>query len=132
MKSFARVSISLCVLFIVADVTIATIVAADSGIVGCSFLPREPVDDAERTATDYSVGLLFREYDLNGDGLVDFMTARHVEMTLAEESHAVDPRPMFYWVDVDGDDRYDQVWVDRGGQGRCDDIVLYEGTTPEG
>ena len=35
--------------------------------------------------------------------------------------------PLFYWIDLNSDSKYDQVWIDRGGQGRCDDIALYEG-----
>ncbi|MGH7231356.1 MAG: hypothetical protein ACREJU_08355 [Nitrospiraceae bacterium] len=100
----------------------------------CSNIPFEPLGDADQQSTDYAVGLLFREYDLDGDGRYDFMTARQIEKisqhVLSDNPTAEETPPLFYWVDLDFNAGYDRVWIDQGGQGRCDDIVLYEGPSP--
>ena len=97
----------------------------------CEKIPFEPFEDADYQSTDYAVGLLFREYDLDGDGRYDFMTARQIERISHQAiPESRDASPLFYWVDLDFNASYDQIWIDQGGQGRCGDIVLYEGPSP--
>ena len=96
----------------------------------CTKIPVEPFDDADHQSIDYAVGLLFLEYDLNGDGRSDFMTARQIEkisQTLSNDRYTEeDTSPLFYWVDLDANSSYDQLWIDQGGHGRCEDIVPYD------
>lgn len=91
----------------------------------CAAMTIEAVEDAEREFADYGVGLLFREYDLDGNGRPEFMTATQVDTQ--GPAGAIQAKPLFYWIDLNADAAYDQVWIDQGGQGRCDDIVLYQG-----
>ncbi|HKN85547.1 MAG TPA: hypothetical protein VJV04_01685 [Nitrospiraceae bacterium] len=104
--------------------------APQSGL-ACAQMPVEPMEDADSEFADYGAGLVFREYDLDGDGHADFMTARQIDAmsrSLSDTStDGIQSPPLFYWIDLNSDSRYDQVWIDRGGQGRCDDIALYEG-----
>jgi hypothetical protein len=97
----------------------------------CAQMPIEPMEEADLEFADYGAGLVFREYDLDGDGHADFMTARQIDaMSRSLDDMSADglqTPPLFYWIDLNSDSRYDQVWIDRGGQGRCDDIALYEG-----
>jgi hypothetical protein len=91
----------------------------------CAAIPIEAVEDADVESADYGVGLLFREYDLDGDGRPEFMTA--TQFDAQGPTGAIHAKPLFYWIDLNADAAYDQVWIDQGGQGRCDDIVLYQG-----
>jgi hypothetical protein len=91
----------------------------------CAAIPIEAVEDADVESADYGVGLLFREYDLDGDGRPEFMTA--TQFDTQGSTGAIHAKPLFYWIDLNADAVYDQVWIDQGGQGRCDDIVLYQG-----
>jgi hypothetical protein len=91
----------------------------------CGTVPSEPVEEADVESADYGVGLVFREYDLDGDGRPEFMTA--TQFDAQGPTSGMQPMPLFYWIDLNSDATYDQVWIDRGGQGRCDDIVLYQG-----
>lgn len=114
-------------------------VATASGVVGaeqatdmsyrtyeaCATIPSEPVEDAEVESADYGVGLVFREYDLDGDGRPEFMTA--TQFDAQGPTSSMQPKPLFYWIDLNSDATYDQVWIDQAGQGRCDDMVLYQG-----
>ena len=97
----------------------------------CAQIPTEPTEEADSEFADYGAGLVFREYDLDGDGHPDFMTARQIDaMSQSLPATTIDgiqPPPLFYWIDLNSDSRYDQVWIDRAGQGRCEDIALYEG-----
>lgn len=97
----------------------------------CAQMPIEPMEEADLEFADYGAGLVFREYDLDGDGHPDFMTARQIDaMSQSLPATTIDgiqPPPLFYWIDLNSDSRYDQVWIDRAGQGRCEDIALYEG-----
>lgn len=98
---------------------------------GCPQIPAEPVEEGEGQFSDYGVGLVFREYDLDGDGRPDFMTGRQIDalsQSLPDaQMSGSEVRPLFYWIDLNSDSTYDQVWIDRGGAGRCDDMALYEG-----
>ncbi len=94
----------------------------------CAQIPVEPMGDADFEFADYGAGLVFRYYDLDGDGHADFMTARQID-TMSQSlidtlTDGIRPPPLFYWIDLNSDD---QVWIVRGGRGRCDDIALYEG-----
>jgi hypothetical protein len=94
----------------------------------CAQMPVEPMEEADVEFADYGAGLVFREYDLDGDGHPDFMTARQIDaMTQSLSADGIQTHPLFYWIDLNSDARYDQVWIDRAGQGRCEDIALYEG-----
>jgi hypothetical protein len=97
----------------------------------CAQMPVEPMEDADFEFADYGAGLVFREYDLDGDGHADFMTARQIDAMSQSlpntTGDSIQTPPLFYWIDLNSDSKYDQVWIDRGGQGRCDDIALYEG-----
>ena len=107
----------------------ATTGVADDQLPMCVKLPVEPTMEADRELVDYGVGLVFREYDLDGDGHPDFMTGRQIDRMTAESSGGDGPpqiRPSFYWVDRDADSAYDEMWVDQGGKGQCDEIVLYQ------
>jgi hypothetical protein len=98
---------------------------ADSTYKACAAIPTEAVEDADIESADYGVGIVFREYDLDGDGRPEFMTATQFDVQGLSE--AIQTKPLFYWIDLNADAAYDQVWIDQGGQGRCDDIVLYRG-----
>jgi hypothetical protein len=105
---------------------------ADDQLPMCVKLPVEPAMEADTESVDYSVGLVFREYDLDGDGHPDLMTGRQIDRMMTEPTSSDGPaqiRPLFYWVDRDADAAYDEVWVDQGGRGRCDEIVLYQQQT---
>ena len=98
---------------------------ANSTYEACATIPTEAVEDADIESADYGVGLVFREYDLDGDGRPEFMTATQFDVQGLSE--AIQAKPLFYWIDLNADAAYDQVWIDQGGRGRCDDIVLYQG-----
>ena len=131
--TLTRIALWIAVTFIVTDVAPAEMYPTEVYPSGqaCAQMPVEPIEDAYVELADYGAGLVFREYDLDGDGHADFMTARQIDamsqslpVTIAD---GIQTPPLFYWVDLNSDSRYDQVWIDRGGQGRCDDIALYEG-----
>ena len=72
-------------------------------------------------------GLIFREYDTDSDGKADYGTAHRVRE--GQET----PFPLFYGIGQDDPDsprrpfKTFQIYIDQGGQGRCQDIVLYSG-----
>lgn len=115
----------------VTDVANAELYSADAALQSgqaCAQIPVEPMEDADLEFADYGAGLVFREYDLDGDGHPDFMTARQIDaMNQSLPVDGIQTPPLFYWIDLNSDTRYDQVWIDRGGQGKCDDIALYAG-----
>ena len=98
---------------------------ADRSYDACAAIPSEPVEDPEVESADYGVGLVFREYDLDGDGRPEIMTA--TQLDAQGPTGAMRAKPLFYWIDLNADATYDQVWIDQGGQGRCDDMMLYQG-----
>lgn len=53
--------------------------AASQSGQACAQMPVEPMEDADFEFADYGAGLIFREYDLDGDGHPDFMTARQID-----------------------------------------------------
>lgn len=78
-----------------------------------------------------STGLLAETYDTNGDGKPDLMTMSHVQDTLDSNQATVkhSSKPVFYLVDHNLDGLPDAIYIDKVGQGRCQDIVLYEDLT---
>lgn len=74
-------------------------------------------------------GLYTREYALQGDGVVDYRTARQIVVSEYNEywnSVAYTKEfPLFYWADADHDGQFD-MWVDQKGEGFACDIVPYQ------
>ncbi len=100
-------------------------------------LPQEPdeFDDRELGAHyDRRNALFFREFDMNGDGVVNFMTARRtydvwlddfgtpVVMTVGA--------PLFYWLDLNGNGEFEtghgEMWSDPAEDGITGDERLYD------
>ena len=85
------------------------------------------ITSAKKVAPDRyaeSTGLLAEFYDTNWDGRADIVTLSHTDLNLGIHWHHANP--VFWVVDRNYDGKPDQVYVDRRGQGRCEDIVLYE------
>ena len=83
-------------------------------------LPPEPGDDflIEQTF-DSVVGLLFRDYSLQGNGQVDYRTARHI-LGISYDDPAssrtgCSVAPLFYWYDRNHDGQW-ELWIDREGK----------------
>lgn len=74
-------------------------------------------------------------YDTNGDGQPDILALSHVKSKNINHSGGVivhDPNPVFYLVDLydqagnrNPDGIPDAIYIDKRGQGICDDIVPY-------
>ena len=99
-------------------------------------IPDEPSDDClVKQSYDTSVGLFFRSYSLQGDGQVDYRTARHIVAISyddpATESLEVSPHPVLYWYDPHRDGRW-EAWVDRDEQGSPANAIPYDGTPEDG
>lgn len=74
-------------------------------------------------------GLLAEAYDRNDDGKADIVTLSVVTGHKEDGENVViehRPHPLFYEVDVDYDTVLDAVYIDRVGNGVCNDIVLYQ------
>jgi hypothetical protein len=132
--TLTRIALWVVVMFAVTDMANAELYLADTASQSgqaCVQMPTEPMEEADSEFADYGAGLVFREYDLDGDGHPDFMTARQIDAMSqslpATITDGIQTPPLFYWIDLNSDARYDQVWIDRGGQGKCDDIALYAG-----
>ena len=74
-------------------------------------------------------GLYTREYALQGNGVVDYRTARQIVLSEYNEYwnsvvHTME-FPLFYWVDGDHDGQFD-MWVDQKVDGMVCDIVPYQ------
>jgi hypothetical protein len=65
-------------------------------------------------------GLMYRAYDLDGDGRID-----HAQAHVVNNQSDVQRFPLFYEIDDNGDHQPDRVMVDKLGTGKCEDIVLY-------
>ena len=77
-------------------------------------------------------GLFAEGYDRNSDGLADIVTFSHTRGPTSsgdEPQVEHDPHPLFYIVDIDFDQLMDAVYIDVGGLGKCDEIILYEDLT---
>ena len=93
-------------------------------------LPSEPGDDVLINQTyDAVVGLLFRDYSLQGNGHVDYRTARHILSISYDDPTSEEPDvaefPLFYWYDADQNGQW-AMWVDREETGRQIDAVRYD------
>lgn len=86
-------------------------------------LPEEPeeFDDREVKAYyDWRNDLFFREFDMNGDGVVNYMTARRTYKVWLDEFGTpvvvTVGVPLFYWVDVNGNGEFEtgkgEMWSD--------------------
>ncbi len=70
-------------------------------------------------------GLLFELYDRDGDGTADLGVMSHVRDVKATKKGVMlkhDTTPLFYFVG----EGPDLVFIDKFGNGKCEDIVLYE------
>lgn len=137
--TLTRIALWIIVTIAVTDLANAELYPTDAASQSgqaCAQMPVEPMEDADFEFADYGAGLIFREYDLDGDGHPDFMTARQIDAMSqslpATITDGIQTPPLFYWIDLNSDSRYDQVWIDRGGQGKCDDIALYAGPVQGG
>lgn len=92
-------------------------------------LPAEP---GEEKLVDEDVnivtGLYTREYSLQGNGVVDYRTARQIIRSeyndYGDTVVIATPHPLFYWYDAE-DQGVFSMWIDPKGEGcRCD-IVPY-------
>jgi hypothetical protein len=73
-------------------------------------------------------GTVSEAYDRNGDGNIDIEAVSHIIASRQDGGAVVYdhvPHPFLYIVDLDYDGVPDAVYVDKSGEGRCDDIVLY-------
>jgi len=86
-------------------------------------LPEEPeeFDDREvRGYYDWRNDLFFREFDMNGDGVVNYMTARRTYKVWLDEFGTpvvvTVGSPLFYWLDVNGNGEFEtgkgEMWSD--------------------
>ena len=86
-------------------------------------LPEEPeeFDDREIKAYyDWRNDLFFREFDMNGDGVVNYMTARRTYKVWLDEFGTpvvvTVGAPLFYWLDVNGNGEFEtgkgEMWSD--------------------
>jgi hypothetical protein len=92
-------------------------------------IPKEP-GEANLINEDVNImtGLYIREYSLQGDGVVDYKTARQIIFyennkfwnTVVETVQW----PLFYWLDDDRDGVFDQ-FVDQRVEGNEDYIIPY-------
>ena len=92
-------------------------------------MPQEP-GEANLINEDVNIitGLYIREYSLQGDGIVDYKTARQIIFyennkfwnTVVETVEW----PLFYWLDDDRDGVFDQ-FVDQRVEGDKDYIIPY-------
>lgn len=93
-------------------------------------IPSEPGDDLLlEQIFDSSVGLLFRDYSLRGNGHVDYRTARHI-LSISFDDPAIEepdvtPHPLFYWYDPNQDGQW-ELWIDREEEGRLVDVTRYD------
>ena len=92
--------------------------------------PSEPSEDhLINEDVNIITGLYTRAYSLQGNGVVDYKTARQIVIseynaywnTVAHTKEY----PLFYWYDANQDGEFD-MWVDQKVEGCSCDIVLYE------
>ncbi len=95
-----------------------------------SSLPTEPGEEfLVAQSSDTILGLLFRDYSLQGNGRVDYRTARHILGISYDDPASGEPDvasfPLFYWYDANQDGQW-EMWVDREETGRLTDVVRYD------
>lgn len=120
----------LCVVAFCAVMVLSVLFATghDTEIVQCERNLRvSAVDKLEEVINEN--GTVSELYDRNQDGEADIEAVSYL---VAIEEHDGDvtylhrPHPFLYIVDLDFDGNSDIVYVDKFGEGRCDDIVPYQ------
>ena len=100
-------------------------------------LPEEPeeFDDREVTAYyDWRNDLFFREFDLNGDGVVNYMTARRTYKIWLDDFGTpvvvTVGSPLFYWLDRNGNGEFEtgqgEMWSDPDEDGITGNERIYD------
>ena len=100
-------------------------------------IPQEPdeFDDREVKAYyDWRNDLFFREFDMNGSGNVDYMTARRTYKVWLDEFGTpvviTVGSPLFYWVDRNGNGEFEtskgEMWSDPHEDGITGEERLYD------
>ena len=100
-------------------------------------LPEEPeeFDDREVTAYyDWRNDLFFREFDLNGDGVVNYMTARRTYKVWLDDFGTpvvvTVGSPLFYWLDRNGNGEFEtgqgEMWSDPDEDGITGNERIYD------
>lgn len=100
------------------------------GGVACGKLPAPASLPAPTIRSDAGAGLVFEEYDRNGDRLIDYaVVSVMVQADGSQDEYTIAPFPLFYIIDYNYDGYADVSLIDTVGKGRCDDIVLYQDFT---
>lgn len=100
-------------------------------------IPQEPdeFDDREIKAYyDWRNDLFFREFDMNGSGNVDYMTARRTYKVWLDEFGTpvvvTVGSPLFYWVDRNGNGEFEtgkgEMWSDPNEDGITGEERIYD------
>jgi len=100
-------------------------------------IPQEPdeFDDREIKAYyDWRNDLFFREFDMNGSGHVDYMTARRTYKVWLDEFGTpvvvTVGSPLFYWVDLNGNGKFEtskgEMWSDPHEDGITGEERIYD------
>ena len=71
-------------------------------------------------------GLYLVEFDRDGDGRPDYAMLFQITGSSWDgvETNTL-PQPLFYWINTNNGGDYNETWVDREGNGQCQDIVQY-------
>ena len=102
-----------------------------------SLIPQEPdeFDDREVKAYyDWRNDLFFREFDMNGSGNVNYMTARRTYKVWLDEFGTpvviTVGSPLFYWVDRNGNGKFEttkgEMWSDPNEDGITGEERVYD------
>jgi len=100
-------------------------------------IPEEPDEFDHREVKayyDWRNDLFFREFDMNGSGSVDYMTARRTYKVWLDEFGTpvvvTVGSPLFYWVDRDGNGEFDtgqgEMWSDPNEDGITGEERIYD------
>ena len=76
---------------------------------------------------DFIYGYAWEEWDLNQDNTADLRREYRIVGTDAKGRPKVTPMPSFYWYDFNQNHVFElpgEVWFDREGNGRCEDLDL--------
>ncbi len=120
-----------------APLSSATRSAGQTHLRDVSPLPDEPdeFDDRELDARyDWRNDLFFREFDMNGDGVVNYMTARRTYKVWLDEFGTpvvmTVGAPLFYWLDRNGNGEFEtghgEMWSDSAEDGITGNERLYD------
>jgi len=100
-------------------------------------LPQEPGEFDERELGahyDWRNSLFFREFDMTGDGVVNFMTARRTYNVWLDDFGTpvvmTVGAPLFYWLDLNGNGEFEtgngEMWSDPAEDGITGNERLYD------